>query len=363
MSTATREALWAKLKDGGVVDGATPEAGDASAPWFVRVMLGIAGWIGALFLLGFIGAGCAFLLKSSGAAFAVGVGACAAAVAIFRAAPKNDFVAQFGLAVSLAGQVLMVFGASEWFDRSASGIALYLAVQQALLFVVVPNFVHRLWTSWSGALAVVYVLVEAGLFGFTPAVTTAAFAAVALYEFKGARQGALVRAAVYGLALAAVQTAVLQGDLLGEWIFDHGRHGVALGGTGVWLARIASLGVWVGALAMLLRRENVALSSRPGHLGLLGALILGLIAIKAPGIGPATVILLLGYANADRVLVGLGIFAQLGSLSHYYYSLHTTLLEKSGWLVATGIGLLVARLALRRWWPDDQNKNTEASHA
>ena len=358
-----RDVLWARLRDGGLVEDDMPEAGDARVPWFVRVMLGIAGWIGALFLLGFVGAGFAFVLKSSGAAFVVGAGACAVAVAIFRAAPKSDFVAQFGLAVSFAGQALLVFAAVQWFERSTIGIALFVTLQQALLFILVPNFVHRLWASWSGALAATYVMLDAGMFAFTPAVTTAAFVWVALYEFKLARHGTLVRAGVYGLALAAVQTAVLHGDLVAALILGHGHHGISLGESGVWLGRLASLAVLLWAVVTLLRREGLSLSSGQGRVGLAGALILGIASIKAPGVGPAAAILIVGYANADRVLAGLGIFALLGYLSHYYYSLQATLLEKSGLLAATGIALLVARLAMRHWWPDDQGGNAEASHA
>jgi uncharacterized membrane protein len=363
MSAMKRDALWARLRDGGLVEGGMPEAGDARAPWFVRVMLGVAGWIGAMFLLSFVGAAFAFVMKSAGAAFVVGAGACAVAVSIFRAAPKSDFVAQFGLAVSLAGQALMVYGASQWFERSVSGIALYVALQQALLFVLVPNFVHRLWASWSGALAATYAMLDAGLFAFTPAAITAAFLWVALSEFKLARHGALARAGMYGLALAAVQTSLLHGNLVVALILDHGHHGLALGAPGVWLGRLASLAVLVWAVFTLLRREGLSLSSGQGRVGLAGALILGLASIKAPGAGPAAAILIVGYANADRVLVGLGIFALLGYLSHYYYSMQATLLEKSALLAATGIALLAARLVMRYWWPDNQRGNAEAGHA
>lgn len=363
MSAPTREALWVRLRDSGLVVGEMPAAGDASAPWYVRVMLGIAGWIGALFLLGFVGAGFAFVFRNSGAAAVVGVGACAVAVAIFRVAPKNDFVAQFGLAVSLAGQVLLVFAVGDWMDRSTLAVALFVALQQALLLVLVPNFVHRLWASWSGMFAASIALMDAGLFGFVPAVTAAAFVWVALSEFRLARHGPLVRAGVYGLALAAGQVAVLPGSLLGELFYHHGDHGVALGIPGVWLARGALFAVLVWAVAALLQRERVALASGPGRIGLVGALVLGLVSFKAPGVGPAAAILFVGYANADRVLTGLGIAALLGYLSHYYYSLDATLMEKSGLLVAAGLALLAVRLAMRYWWPENQDKSEEAGHA
>jgi len=361
MSTLARESLWGRLRDHGLVEGEPPAAGDASAPWFVRVMLGIGGWIGALFLLGFVGGVFALLMKSSGAMFAVGAGACAAAVAIFRAAPKNDFVAQFGLAVSFAGQALMVGAAAQWLGRSTLGIALFIALQQAVLFVLVPNFVHRLWTSWTGMLAAAYALLDAGLFAITPAVTTAVFVWVALAAFRLARYGSLVRAGIYGLALAAAQAAVMQGTVLGTVLLGRGTPALALGEPGLWLGRLASLAVLVCAVLALLRREGIGLASGPGRIGLAGALILGIASIKAPGVGPAAAILIVGYANADRVLAGLGIIGLLGYLSHFYYMLQATLLEKSGLLVATGIALLMARFAMRHTWPDTTPR--EANHA
>lgn len=363
MSATKRDVLWARLRNGGLVEGEMPAAGDARAPWFVRVMLGIAGWIGALFLLAFVGAGLAWVMEGSGAAFVVGAGACAAAMAIFRAVPKNDFVAQFGLAVSLAGQALMVHGAAQWFERSTTGIALYVTLQQALLFILVPNFVHRLWASWSGALAATYAMLDAGMFAFTPAATAAAFLWVALSEFELARFGTMVRAGVYGLALTAVQTAVLHGNLVAALLLGYDHPGLSLGEPGVWLGRLASLAVLLWAVLTLLRREGLSWSSGQGRVGLASVLILGAVSIKAPGVGPAAAILIVGYANADRVLVGLGIFALLGYLSHYYYSLQATLLEKSGLLAAAGIALLAVRLAMRHWWPDGGAGHEQESRA
>ena len=58
------------------------------------------------------------------------------------------------------------------------------------------------------------------------------------------------------------------------------------------------------------------------------------------------------------MLAGLGIFALLGYLSHYYYSLHATLLEKSVLLVCAGVALLTARLALHRWWPEREEAHS-----
>lgn len=360
MSAMTRGAIWERLQKAALVEGSMPEAGDASSPWFIRVMLGFAGWLGALFLLGFVGAGFAFVFKSAAAAVVVGAGACAASVAIFRAAPKSDFVAQFGLAVSFAGQALLLFGFAGLFKNiSPTQFAWCFLLQEAALFVLIPNFLHRVICALGGALAATWLIVDAGLFAFAPAFVTALFIAAWLLEFEFERQGPLLRAGGYGLAIAAVITVVLHGGLWIGWLVRMG-HGQPIGGEPVeWLGRGASMLVLVAAVVMLLRREGLELGSGQGRVGLAAALILGAASFKAPGIGPVVAILVVGYANGNRVLAGLGILALLGYLSHYYYSLQSTLLFKSGLLVATGIALLAARFVLHQWWPEEK----ESSHA
>ncbi|MGH8673886.1 MAG: DUF4401 domain-containing protein, partial [Burkholderiales bacterium] len=199
-----------------------------------------------------------------------------------------------------------------------------------------------------------------GLFAFAPALVLAAFAWVWLKEFEFARQGALARAVGYGLALAAVLVAVMHGELSISWIFGHPKP--ALGGLiGVWIGAALTGAALLWAVVQLLEREDVDLDSPQGKIALVGAIILAVATLKAPGIGPAAAVLVIGFANGNRILAGLGIFALLGYLSHYYYSMQITLLEKSAVLACTGVALLVARVALHRYWPAPESK--EAPHA
>jgi hypothetical protein len=353
MSAVDRDGLWARLRAAGVVEGDVPALADGRSPWYVRVMLGVAGWIGALFLLGFVGVGFAFVMQSAVTAFVLGAAVCAGAAFLYRVAPHSDFMNQFGLAVSLAGQALMGFAVLRWFEHSFSAAAFALALQQAVLFALVPNFIHRVWTSWTAAYAAVYALGNLGLHAFAPAAVTFGFLWPWLAEFDHPRRGELLRAGGYGLALAAVQTAVMHGGLLG-FLWHTGAAGPAL----VWAGNLASGLVLVWAVLRLLKREGVGLGEPHGRIALAGAGLVALISLKAPGVGPAAAILVLGYANGNRVLAGLGVLALLGYLSHFYYALHATLLEKSGLLGAAGLALLAARWALRRWWPGE-----EAPHA
>ena len=360
MSATTRLDLWTRLQEARLVEGNLPEAGEASSPWFIRVMLGFAGWLGALFLLGFVGAAFAFVLRNASAAVFVGAGACAAAVVIFRSAPKSDFMAQFGLAVSFAGQALVLFGLSQWFrEFGPRQFAWCFLLLEAALFALVPNFLHRVVCALGGSLAAIWLIVDAGLIAFAPAVVTAGFLVVWLSEFAFERQGPLLRAGGYGLAIAAMLTAVVHGGLWFGWLVRTGHVPPVGGATVEWLGRVASALVLLAAVVALLRREGLALDSGQGRVGLAAALMLGAASFKAPGVGPAVAILVVGYANGNRVLAGLGIAALLGYLSHYYYALHTTLLYKSGLLAATGAALLAARFAMRHWWPEEK----EAAHA
>jgi hypothetical protein len=176
MSASEVQALWLSLKAAGWVADEPPPTGAAAAPWFVRVMLGVTGWIGAGFLLIFVGMNLRFVVESAVAAFVVGLAACTAAGALFRAKPNSDFVTQFGLAVSLAGQGLVLFALVKEWSAQASVIAFSMCLFQAVLFIAVPNFVHRVWAAWTGAHAVVFALADWHLQAYAPGLLSMACA-------------------------------------------------------------------------------------------------------------------------------------------------------------------------------------------
>lgn len=352
MSALPADALWQRLREAGLARG-EPPASEAEPPWFVRLMLGIAGWIGALFLVGFFGVALAELLRSAGAELALGALSCAAVAIALRAVRHGDLLAQFGLALSLAGQGLLASGFDDALGDPSSAAAA-VAVQQAILFVAVPGMVHRVWCAASGGYALALALGGWGLAGFAGPLLLAAFALAWLREFAHPRQAQLLRAAGYGLGAAAFLSSVMQGTWIGELWF---ARSASTGYANFWPGAIAGGAVVAASAAALLRREGVSLRSAGGALGMAGALIVAVAAAKAPGIAPAGGLLLLGYANGNRVLAGLGIAALLGYLAYYYYSLHATLLEKSALLAAAGLAVLLARFALQRLLPAEEARD------
>lgn len=357
MNRAESMALWAQLQEAGVARGEVPAASDVATPWYVRAMLGIAGWIGALFILGFVALGFEFVTQSTVAMLAVGALLCVAAILMFRIPSDNDFVSQFGFAVSLVGQALILVGLGKHFFWHIQIIALLMALIQAMLFLLIPNFLHRVWSATMGVYATILVVNSLGLFTYTSALLIGMFMAIWLNEFRYPQRAVPMRALGYGVALF-ILFILFTPDRYWTWeLWWNRRAYLPVGGR---------LSVWLGAglvgLALvwtthsLLSRVDLSAGSRPGQVALAGAVILALVSLKAPGIALATIMLIVGYAHGNRALTGLGILGLLGYLAHFYYALQFTLLEKSVLLMCSGALLLAVRLALRRWQPPMPDK-------
>lgn len=346
MNGGMAENLWTRLGEAGLVQGEAPQDAVPGSPWYVRLMLGFAGWIGAFFLFGFVALGFAFVIESGIASFTTGVMLCAAAAVVFRIR-VGDFAKQFVFAVSIAGQALLAFGLFDLTNGMSEhyrAVALFMAGAESVLFLAAPNFVHRVWTAVAALLALAMALDRMMTLAYLPALYAAAFALVTLNEFRFPRRNALLRPLAY--ALAACTTLMMFSGTL-SFVFDHRASLFLAGGYGAMLIGI----VLVGTVFALLRREGVAPSAVTGSAALAGAVFLALASYRMPGIGLGGLILLVGFAQGNRPLLGLGVIALLSYLSYYYYVLDVTLLEKSLILGGAGIALLAARLLMLRLLP------------
>lgn len=352
----TAEELWQRLRADELVEGERPEAGPAASPWYVRAMLGIAGWIGALFLLGFVGTALAFLFNDTAFAIVIGAACCAGAFTLFRIFEGKDFAEQFALAVSLVGQVLLIVGYTEFLEVGDPAFYMAIAATEAGLALIVPNFLHRVLASSGAAIALALAISQMALHGLAAPLLCAVLALVWLDPRLWAARGALWRPIGYGLVLALllVETFRLFGA---EYLLGLGKEKagwLALHGPLVGRSLTAALLVW--AAAALSRREGFAPASRTFLAAVGAALLFGLLSLMAPGLASATLILMLGFAAGNRLIAALGILGLLGFVAHFYYSLHSSLLAKSGILAVTGLCLLAAYFILAR-------RSAETGHA
>jgi uncharacterized membrane protein len=115
------------------------------------------------------------------------------------------------------------------------------------------------------------------------------------------------------------------------------------GAVPLWVGDAAIAGALIVTVAVLTARAGWPRGDRRRLFALAAATAIGAASFKAPGIAGGLMIALLGYANGNRVLTGLGIASLIFYASRYYYYFEVTLLVKAAALAATGAVLLGAR--------------------
>jgi hypothetical protein len=343
---ADREA-WEALRAADITSGEPPATDDERAPWYVRTMLGVAGWIGACFFLGFVSIGFAEVFESARASVVVGALLVAAAGAFVGRFAQTDFAAQLGLATSFAGQALLLTGVARSFDWDGSAVWIVIAAIETVLAVLVAQPIHRVWCALAAGGAVWLAFRAAGLPAVGTGVLAAAMAGLWLAELARPRRHALLRESAYGatLALVAVEGFVvlqrLAFDLVGETLPGAGR--------GLGLGELLVGAVLIFVVWRLCERDGVPLAPRERVAALAAAALVALVSARAPGIAAGLTIVVLGFGNGNRGVVGLGILALVAAVAAYYYGVQDTLLAKSRSLGVLGLVLLGIRALALRW--------------
>lgn len=356
MKRPTPERLWAILRREALVQGEMPPRPSASG-WYVRILLGVAGWLGALLVLGFLGTLLHSLLRHGSARTSLGVLACGLAVGLFHAGTgsKKAMADQFALALSLAGQVLFLSGVFDPFHGGWQWLvgALFYGV----LLALVPDFLHRLWcalillailTLWLGNLRMLSLLGGLGTLASLP---------LWFYSERSPVLDPFLRPLAYGLILGVLGFQGLDFFLLslgdpGFWTRSLGFSGPSPWASWVpWLSHgLFSLSLWL-VVGQVLQREGIPLLAPPGLPWLAVSVLIALLTFPAPGLTLALTLMLLGFAQGNRVLLALGLAAAVASLSHFYYQLHLNLAVKAAILAGTGLILLALRQWLATWLP------------
>jgi hypothetical protein len=335
----TLDELFAALHRERLVDG--PQAPALSSPepsaWYVRAMLGFAGWLAGIFLVGFFGGLFAMLFRDGGAMVFAGWILCAAAFVIYRMR-DGEVVSQIALAASMAGQLFFAFGVVT-LTRNFDGPAAFLVgLFQVALVVAMRHWLHRFLSTVFAAGAFYYSLHEAGGAGVAigAAILAFAFAAAWLEEprWRASRYAGAFSAVALGLGVALT---VWASPRMAREAIDLKSSSALFEGIGYGLGLLVF--TW-GALRHVDTRTRV--------LGMAGALALILAADPAPGIIAAVLVMLAAYRAGHRVLLAWSIVAIFGYLGGFYYQLDQTLLAKAGTLAISGVALLVARFILQR---------------
>ncbi len=341
------QPIWEILQQAGLVQGGAPPTEKLESPWYVKVLLAFSGWLASSFLLGFLVVGFKIILSSSMASAILGSFMIAGAYAILRI-PKNEFFEHVALAVSLAGQALIAYGLFDGLTYKDAWI--FYALVQVALAIVMPNFVHRVFSSFIATFSFSMFFYTIGASYIFSSILMFVVAWLWLNEFRFPKYIRKIHAIGYGTVLGLIQ---LKGSALfgfnpigwqkGEWLTGKTSTGLW---AQPWIAEVLAGVVMLYVVWQLLQRLGHRLPEPLVIITMVCTIILSAVSIEAPGITVGMMILLLGFAGSNRVLMGLGIVSLLFYISVYYYLLDATLFAKAQTLLVTGIVLLLIRWAM-----------------
>ncbi|MGO4305170.1 DUF4401 domain-containing protein [Cupriavidus sp. RAF12] len=359
-------SLWQTLAARGAVRG--EYAGTLRTPWPIRLLMGAAGWLGALFFQLFLVGSVFAAARGNGPAMAVtGMVMIGIAVVLYRVAGQGSgriALGQFALAASLGGQGMLVFGAAEALggERLVNTAPFWVgvAVLEAVLYLIVPNRLHRFLAALGLWLAVAFALniALAGAVRYAWAVlpwslgwlTPVACGAVTVFVLTEAVLAARGRLARWEPAADATLVFALGAALL----VTGATHPLAMvfneNGAprlpGAWLAGALIGAVLLGFALNECRRLQCA---PPVSAGVTVVTIaFGALMVMAPAVASGVLALGLALRRGSLPWLGLAIATVALGFIWYYSTLQWTLLAKSATLVASGVLLLVARSVLMR---------------
>lgn len=343
------DSLKQRLGQAGIeiAEGAVPPV--VEPPWFVRALQAFSGWLAALFLLGFIGMGMVFVLESSIAAAVLGLIMIAGAYALLRG-NGGDFLEHLALAASLTGQLLVAWALVDALVNQTAGLWWALLLLQVLLALIMPSLTHRCVSALAACPALYLALIESiAVASLASGLVLWAATAVWLNEFRWPAYMRQCQALGYGLLLGLLAIQVM--ELGGRSVFMFHHHD---GEILAWLAPWGGDALATLALLLLLwhvfQRHALATAPSVRLVAYGAAAMLMLLSLQAQGLSQGALVIILGFAIGNRLIMALGVILLLLAATNYYYWLEVTLLVKAVTLCVLGVVLLTLRWMLRGWW-------------
>ncbi|MCU8022375.1 MULTISPECIES: DUF4401 domain-containing protein [unclassified Shewanella] len=346
------QALYA---EGNVSAAQMPE--DHDIPWYIATMQAFAAWIAALFLLSFMMAvfGAIFEHVEEDVILFIGLTYLALGIGLYFLPRQQIFIEQFAFAACLSGLISVAWGLFDLINNdfsltwylSMAGITLVL---WGLIAHGLAQFVFAFCLSW----CVIGLMAKFELLNFSPSLFTVVISLVLLNINQFGRHYRRARMLIYGFALALLSLQLMHAfsmDSIFEALFSPWQQSL-------WLTLTHLLIIFAicGFLLVTILRERHQSLSSPAALGcVIGLVIVSGLSLPMQGLSTAILLILLGHYCNESWLKGMGMVSALLFVSGYYYSLETTLLLKSGYLMGLGALLLVTRLVMWRLFPANEN--------
>ncbi|MGI2152453.1 DUF4401 domain-containing protein [Shewanella oncorhynchi] len=346
------QALYA---EGNVSAAQMPE--DHDIPWYITTMQAFVAWIAALFLLSFMMAvfGAIFEHVEEDVILFIGLTYLALGIGLYFLPRQQIFIEQFAFAACLSGLISVAWGFFDLINNDFS-LTWYLCMAGITLLLWgliahgLAQFVFAFCFSW----CVIGLMAKFELLNFSPSLFAVVISLVLLNINQFGRHYRRARMLIYGFALALLSLQLMHAfsmDSIFEALFSPWQQSL-------WLTLTHLLIIFAicGFLLVTILRERQQSLSSPVALGcVIGLVIVSGLSLPMQGLSTAILLILLGHYCNESWLKGMGMVSALLFVSGYYYSLETTLLLKSGYLMGLGALLLVARLVMWRLFPANEN--------
>ncbi|MFO6423167.1 DUF4401 domain-containing protein [Motilimonas sp. KMU-193] len=357
-------SLWQKLQQAECVNKDTAMPAElAMPPWYLGILQGFAGWVAALFLLGFMGSFLALLVSD---ALEHGIIVFASIFVVFgvvldrNAKVQKVFVAQFAMVFGLSGLLGIGWGLAALLDYRHELIWFTLFAVLLMTHTYFINNRLNIFLNGVGIAACISgILYQWHWLSLMPLVILFLALLLSLNLGKlGAHYGRLTT-----LVYAFASWTLLAQCLLSLGLNELDFFATTLAQFSLWSSLLPwSLSVLASLLVVrqILSEQQQALSSKVGMVAMGSVLLLGLMSIPLAGLSSAALFLLLGLQRQDKVLSALAIVSIPLFIASYYYSLSVSLLEKSLLLTALGIFLLLVRWAVSKLFSQHLTKRDES---
>lgn len=343
--------------EGKVSTAQMPEQHDM--PWYIASMQAFAAWIAALFLLGFMMAvlGAIFERVEEDVILFIGLTYLAVGIGLYLLPRQQIFIEQLAFAACLSGVISVAWGLYDLIDNDFS-LNWYLCMAGMLLLLWgliahgLAQFVFAFCLSW----CVIGLMAKFEWLHFSPSFFALTISLVLFNINRFGRHYRRARMLIYGFALGLLSLQLMHAfsmDSIFEALFSPWQQSLRF--TLLHLSII--LGICGFLLVTIFRERQQSLSSLAALGCVIGLIMISGLSLPMQGLSTAILLILLGHYCNEPWLKGMGIVSALLFVSGYYYSLETTLLLKSAYLMGLGALLLVARLLM--WWLFPANENAK----
>lgn len=372
-------ALWLSLQNKGWVNTDTAPESLLASPWYIIAAQMLGGWVAALFLLAFVMLGLSSASDITESFIGFGGVLSLGCLAYYRLGEnRQEFILQMVFAFSLCGQTMLLFGTFESLESSNETlIAVIYVVTFAIHWIAIPHKANQFVAALAMVPSLLAILVINHLSLLLLPLLVLSLVVIWTQLYRWPQHYQRIRMLGYAVAISLLLANLMLSEISDTMELPN-----------VLMALSSSLSDYLAIIISLLSalwlinhifnqgnsnansdantdsntdsnaNSNQFVTVRPRNklMVILAAILIGLLSIVMSGLSAALLMLLLGYFYNERKLVIISVCALLAFIGMYYYSLHIDLFDKSLWLMASGIVLLLLRFAMSI----NTNKTAEA---